>query len=438
MRPLSLAGPSLPGVPSQNTEGVCACAALQFLHSQRGSRARRPAAGEDEVSIEMQRKEAAVSARGRVRFPDSFIWGAATAAHQVEGNNVNSDWWDSEVREGSTLSSPSGDAADSYHRYREDIDLVAESGLGAYRFSIEWARVEPVEGTFSKAELDHYRRMVAHCVDRDVQPIVTLNHFTLPLWLRRRGGWLAQRAPRLFERYVQRLVPSLAGNVEFAVTINEPNVLVAMERKAQGDSEWASEPALTAALIDAHQRAVRILRLAGIQAGWSVASQQFGSQFAGEGALLEGACPGGNVFLEAARSDDFIGVQAYAALRPAEGMASGEDFAVQEEGSRAIAEAARWAWEASRVPVFVTDNGLASDDDLRRVEFTGHALLHLHRVIDAGLPLVGYLHWSLLDGHGWFSREPTAGLVHVDRTTFARTPRPSLAWLGAVARNGGF
>jgi len=115
-------------------------------------------------------------------FPAGFLAGASTAAHQVEGGNVNADVWDAEHAPGSIFIEPSGDACDSYHRYGEDIALLADAGLDAYRFGAEWARVEPEEGEFSRAALDHYRRMAALCRERGVTPIVTLQHFTAPRW----------------------------------------------------------------------------------------------------------------------------------------------------------------------------------------------------------------------------------------------------------------
>ncbi|MBN8881894.1 MAG: glycoside hydrolase family 1 protein, partial [Salana multivorans] len=109
-----------------------------------------------------------------IQFPADFLWGASTAAHQIEGNNLNSDWWQREVEPGSRLAERSGDAADSYHRYRDDIDMLAASGLRSYRFSVEWARIEPERGMVSGAELAHYRRMIQYCLDAGVTPLVTL------------------------------------------------------------------------------------------------------------------------------------------------------------------------------------------------------------------------------------------------------------------------
>ena len=133
-------------------------------------------------------------------FPDGFLWGAATAPHQVEGGNVNSDMWEMEWATPSIFAEPSGDACDHYHRYDEDIALMAELGFNAYRFGVEWARIEPEEGWFSRAELDHYRRMCAACVEHGITPVVTYNHFSFPRWFSRDGGWEGNRRPPIGSR----------------------------------------------------------------------------------------------------------------------------------------------------------------------------------------------------------------------------------------------
>jgi beta-glucosidase len=132
---------------------------------------------------------------GRLIFPEGFTWGVATAAHQIEGGNVNNDWWAWEHDPDSGTLAPSGDACDSFHRWREDVDLVASMGLSAYRFSLEWSRIEPAEGEFSLAALEHYRRMCAACHGHGIVPVVTFHHFTTPRWLTARGGWEAPDAP---------------------------------------------------------------------------------------------------------------------------------------------------------------------------------------------------------------------------------------------------
>src|ERR1700719_2548186 len=144
-------------------------------------------------------------------FPPGFVWGAATAAHQVEGGNVKSDSWALEHASPSLFREPSGDAVDQYHRFAGDIALVAGLGLGAYRFSIEWARIEPEEGFFSQAALDHYQRCIDLCLAAGVEPVLTFHHFTLPLWQAKRGGFTDPAFADRFGRYCARAAKALAG-----------------------------------------------------------------------------------------------------------------------------------------------------------------------------------------------------------------------------------
>ena len=378
-------------------------------------------------------------------FPDPFVWGAATAAHQIEGNNVNSDWWAREVAPDSTLSEPSRDAADSYHRYADDIRLLAESGLTSYRFSIEWARIEPAEGMFSLAELDHYRRVVQCCLDHGVTPLITLHHFTSPRWFAEDGGWTDPRSVERFSRYVERVLPLLDA-ASHVFTINEPNILAMMITAAKGEEQLqagtmhAPDPVATQHLIAAHRRAVELVRTVGVPVGWPVAPQQFFADPGAEEVLREYAYPRETVFLEAARGDDFIGVQAYTRTRiTVDGPLPAPDDAEKtltgwEYYPPAIAEAARLGHEITGLPVLVSENGIATADDARRIDYTRGALRALRAEVEAGLPLIGYLHWSLLDNYEWGSFAPTFGLVAWDPETFERTPKPSLGWLGAVAR----
>src|SRR6185295_765611 len=157
-------------------------------------------------------------------FPKGFLWGAATAAHQVEGNNVNSDLWVLEHLKPSMYAEPSGDACDHYHRYREDIALVASLGLNTYRFSIEWARIEPEQGSFSRAELEHYRRMLAACHEHGLLPMVTFWHFTAPRWFAGLGGCENPGAGDLSTRYTERAAKHLGDLIGSATTFNEPNL----------------------------------------------------------------------------------------------------------------------------------------------------------------------------------------------------------------------
>jgi len=157
-------------------------------------------------------------------FPEGFRWGTASAGHQTEGGNTGSDTWFLEHVRPTVFREPSGQACDSYERWREDVDLVAGLGLDAYRFSVEWARVEPAEGQFSAEALAHYRAIVDHCLALGIAPVVTYNHFTSPHWFARRGGWLDPRAPALFARYCGVVTERLGDGIAWAVTLNEPNL----------------------------------------------------------------------------------------------------------------------------------------------------------------------------------------------------------------------
>ncbi|MFC3996955.1 glycoside hydrolase family 1 protein [Nocardiopsis sediminis] len=394
-------------------------------------------------------------------LPPGFLWGAATAPHQVEGNNVNSDWW---AREGHMPGMErSGDAIDSYHRYPEDMRLLAEAGLTAYRFGIEWARIEPVPGHISRAELAHYRRMIDTALGLGLTPVVTLHHFTVPRWFAEEGGWTGDRAIERFRAYVTA-VTGILGDVGWVATMNEPNMLammttleIAMRSGQAGD--WQSptvdegprpplpppDPKVGARLAEAHHAVRDIVReRTDAAVGWTVASRAFVARPGGEAKLRELEYIWEDLYLEGARGDDFVGVQSYSSQWvTAEGI---EPYPPHPDNTLvgtayrpdAIGIALRHTWEATGgIPLLVTENGIATGDDTRRIAYTAEALRHVSAALEDGIDVRGYLHWSALDNYEWGHWEPTFGLIAVDRETFERHPKPSLAWLGGVARRGG-
>ncbi|GGV42495.1 beta-glucosidase [Actinomadura cremea] len=399
------------------------------------------------------------------RLVPGFLWGAATAPHQVEGNNVNSDWWlREELMPGMERS---GDAIDSYHRYDEDMRLLAEAGLNSYRFGIEWARIEPSPGHFSRAELAHYRRMIDTALDLGIKPVVTLHHFTHPRWFSEGDGWMAPDGIERFEGYIGRVAEILEG-VEWVCTINEPNMLalmVGMTRMAKAATasgedvkKWMSptvegaarpvlpdpDPEVGRRLAEAHHAAREILKKhTDAKIGWTVAAQALVARPGCEDKLREVQDVRENLYLEAARGDDFIGVQSYSSQDVDENgivpHPRTPDTTLTGNAYRpdAIGIAVRHAWKVTDgTPILVTENGIATADDTRRVAYTSEALGHLFAAIDDGVDVRGYLHWSALDNFEWGHWRPTFGLIAVDRETFERHPKPSLAWLGGVARHG--
>ncbi|WP_426738192.1 glycoside hydrolase family 1 protein [Plantibacter sp. 2H11-2] len=401
-------------------------------------------------------------------FPTDFLWGAATAGHQIEGNNVNSDWWTREqTSPGMALSL---DACDSYHRYREDIALLAGVGLNAYRFSLEWSRIEPLQGHFSNAELAHYRRVIECCFEHGVTPVVTMQHFTAPQWFADRGGWSADGAAELFAAYVDR-ASSILDGVEWVVTMNEPNmqaaIMTAMRRMAESGGGWQSptvddrtdeerqrssreflayaDPEIGRMFVGIHHAARTVLKAkTSAKVGWTIAAQALTAAPGGEQKLAEMRYGKEDVFWEGSRGDDWVGVQAYSSQQvDAQGLVPhpiAPDNTLVGTAYRpdALAMAVRHAHEVTRgVPIMITENGIATADDEQRIRYTAEALAGLAETMNDGITVHGYLHWSLLDNFEWGHWEPTFGLIAVDRETFVRTPKPSLAWLGAVATNQG-
>ena len=378
-------------------------------------------------------------------FPPGFLWGAATSGHQTEGNNVTSDYWQREYAAGSEIPEVSGDACDSFHRYAEDIELLAGLGLTSYRFGVEWSRIEPERGHVSIAMLDHYRRMVECCLSHGLTPMVTLNHFTVPRWMDALGGWHHPHAAELFARFTEIALPIVRDGVEWVCTINEPNIIACREGAADPDAEPVAygmarpHPAVSAELVRAHRMAREVLT--GVRSGWTVATQAIHAAPGCEEQAAEYSHPLEEYFLEAARGDDFVGVQAYTrtfvgragALPPPDGAET--TLTGWEYFPPALAIGVRNAWKVTGgVPVIVTENGIATADDARRIDYTRDALTGLHETIAEGVDVRGYYHWSALDNYEWGRWSPTFGLIAVDRTTFERTVKPSAKWLGEVAR----
>jgi beta-glucosidase len=405
----------------------------------------------------------------RSDFPQRFLWGAATAGHQVEGNNVNADLWLLENIKPTTYVQPSGDACNSFELWPTDLDLVRDLGLNSYRFSLEWARIEPEPGLFSIAMLDHYKRIVAGCRARGLTPIVTFNHFTTPRWFASQGGWTNDAAPGLFARYCDRAARHLAAEIGYATTLNEPNLarvqqltpashraerqrqMLAAAAAKSGTAKYVAGNAVDPEDLDVFSRNLILGHKAGRGAIKSVRPDlPVGVSLA---IIDEQAAPGGEArrdavrkdlygaWLETARGDDFVGVQNYerrvwaadGPLPPAAG--------VELNGFRgevyppSLAGAVRYAHEASGAPVLVTEHGVVTKDDAIRARFIPAALRELQLAMDSGVPVKGYVHWSLIDNFEWsLGYWPTFGLVAVDRTTFRRTPKPSAGVLGAIAR----
>ena len=404
-------------------------------------------------------------------FPDGFVWGTATAAHQVEGSNVNSDFWLLEHVPGTLFREPSGDACDHFYRYPQDIRLLRELGFGAYRFSIEWARIEPEEGWFSNAALDHYRRMLASCHEHGVRPCVTFHHFTSPRWFTADGGWEDRHNVDRFLRYCERAVTHLGDLIDTAYTINEANLTGTLaacgilphdgwKSRAEFVAEAArlcgstlerfgpfllGEPLRTYdTMLEAHMRARHVLKSGRhrFPVGVTLAMPDYHAVAGGELQRDEARAISYDAFLDAAREDDFVGVQTYSRHRfgpdgplgPEEGvpvLAMGYEF-----WPEALEATVRYAHKKAGVPIYVTENGIGTTDDDQRLEYVRRALAGVTACLRDGIDVRGYFYWSLMDNFEWlFGYGPKFGLIAVDRVSQFRHPKPSAHWLGQIARD---
>ncbi len=425
-------------------------------------------------------------------FPKGFFIGAATAAHQVEGNNANSDYWAQELLPHTSFAEPSGIACDHYNRYEEDIRLLADAGLNAYRFSVEWARIEPEEGRFDEQEIEHYRRVIACCRAHSVEPIVTLMHFTSPVWLIRKGGWEAESTIEDFRRYAAYVTEKLGAELNYICTINEANMglqLAAIAKRFQLMARQAAEKAGnaegTVQVGMNFEKMMENMKFAAAENARVFGTPQpqiFVSSRTAEGDRLVfrahqaakeaikslypnikvgitlsmhdlQALPGGERFAGAAwdeeflhylpyiEGDDFLGVQNYTRTQygpegqlpcPEGAELTQMDYEFYPE---ALEHVIRKVHEDFKGDLIVTENGVAVPDDSRRVEFIRRAIAGVENCVKDGIPVKGYMYWSLMDNFEWqkgFSM--TFGLIAVDRTTLERTPKGSLSFLGTYAK----
>lgn len=385
-------------------------------------------------------------------FPDGFLWGTSTAAHQVEGGNVNNDWWAWEHTPGSTAIEPSGDAIDQYHRYAADFDLLAGLGHNAHRFSLEWSRIEPAPGEWSQAAIDHYLRVLDALARVGLTAFTTLHHFTVPGWFADRGGWAAPDAVDLFARYVERIAPHIRDRTPYVCTVNEPQIVALFGYLLGYHPPGLRNPHLwhrvTRALIGAHEAAVDILA-GGPQTGVSLQMPDLqpargddpGCVAATEGLEREMI----DVYLEDAKGD-FVGVQYYTRMRvdpahpnyfapaPPDAPLTQMGWELNPDGLRKTLHKAARAGK----PIVVTENGVATDEDTERVDYLDSHLAAVRAAMREGVDVRGYTYWSAFDNFEWAEGyRPLFGLVGIDRAGgLARQVRPSAHAFGRVARTG--
>ncbi len=434
------------------------------------------------------------------KFSSDFLMGAATAAHQVEGGNIHSDYWAMEHMAHSTFNEPSLDAVDHYNRYEEDIRLMAQAGLSAYRFSIEWARIEPEEGKFDEAEIAHYRNVLECCHANHMTPVVTMMHFTSPVWVIQNGGWESERTVLAFARYCGYVAERLGDLMGYVVTINEANMglqvakiaerykrqmmakmsrmqaeglegtaqigmnfntmmenmqLQKQENKAAFGTEepqnFVSGRTVQGDILvmRAHQAAKKAMKAVKptLQIGLSLSLHDIQAVSGGEEMALREWDEEFSHYVPYILEDDFFGLQNYTrsvigadGIQPAPQGAelTQMDYEFYPEALGNVIRRVSKEFRANKrdMPIMVTENGIATEDDTRRVAFIEQATDGVAACMQAGIPIIGYMYWSLMDNFEWqkgFSMK--FGLIAVNRATQERIPKPSLEFLGKMAES---
>jgi beta-glucosidase len=382
-----------------------------------------------------------------VHFPDAFSWGTSTSAYQIEGGNTNTDWWRFERAEGTTAVEVCGDACDSWNRYEEDLDILASLGLNAFRLSVEWARVEPEQGNFSTEALDHYRAVLTACRARNIVPVVTLHHFTLPLWVADQGSFEHPDIAQWMADYATKVGAALGDLIGIACTINEPNI-VAIMGYLRGlfppqVTSWDRFVAVNETMRACHVAVRDALREApgNFPIGMTLSMQEYEALPGFEDRLDSFRDEMEDKYLYSLRGDDYVGVQCYTKLiLGPDGVVNDPDGELTDMGylfwPQSVEYTIRRAAALTNAPIIMTENGIGTSDDVQRVRYLTEALKGVRTLLDDGIDLRGYFQWSLLDNFEWsLGYRPKFGIVAVDRTTFARTLKPSATWFADATRH---
>jgi beta-glucosidase len=401
------------------------------------------------------------------KFPKDFYWGAATSAHQIEGG-LNNDWskWEKEhakvesefYRKGGRrkFNYPigevnvkearkeenyiSGKAADSFHRYKEDVAILKELGLNAYRFSIDWSRIEPEKGKYSEEGLEYYKNLIKELKNNDIEPFLTCWHWPIPLWLEKEGGLLAKDIVNYFESYVEVLVKNFGQDVKYWMTINEPLVV-----SGAGYFQGSRPPGKSNIfkfwkvayinLVKMHKVGYKAIKASDENLRVSLAKHLFGARLREGDSLIEKILKPiwgylwNDLFLKKVEEYlDFIGLNYYEDTEVFDSKRKGKKktdigWALEPYSIYYVLKDLKHKYN---LPIIVTENGLADREDKYRKWWLDETVRAMEDALEDGVDLFGYLHWSLLDNFEWSEGHwPKFGLVEVDRETCERRIRES-------------
>lgn len=421
-------------------------------------------------------------AQATFHFPRGFLWGTATASHQVEGNNKNNQWWAWENEPGRILQGHrSGLACDWWGgRWREDFDRAAEGEQNAHRLSVEWSRIQPAPDRWDENALDRYREMVRGLIERRMTPMVTLHHFSDPLWLTELGGWENEAVVGHFEKFVRHVVEALRGYVNLWVTINEPNGYAANGYVTgafpPGKNDVRAATNVMINLLRGHAAAYHAIHQIQPQARAGMAinytsflpakpwfpldtlvarilTRQVVELF--PLAAQDGVARtmfGRKRVPEAKNTQDFLGVNYYTRrhvafdLREVKTLFGRQFFPADADMSytgflandpQGMFDTLKWGKQFN-VPMIITENGVEDPDDRLRPRYLAQHIHQVWRAVNFNFPVKGFFHWTLVDNfeweRGWTQR---FGLWELDPETQARRKRPSADMYAEICKENG-
>ena len=453
------------------------------------------------ISIKLVLSLSDVTAKSII-FPQNFKWCISSSAHQIEGGNYNSDWWEFEQKSGNILDGDtSKKATDHWNRVQEDVFLMKDLGISTYRFSVEWAKIEPFEGSFDQSVLDHYREEVQILRREGIEPIVTLLHYTLPQWLAKKGGLHGKSFPGHFAKYTKKVYESLGDVVDMWVTFNE---LLGPVAKGYLKDDWppqdegrdekdklnraldAIKNSLSAHALSYHslhalaataKRKVSVgmihalatirpvyqiipphlLLLNLLGAHFFARSYNWNLLHALKSGILQWNIPSVLSYYEFVpllqNSLDFIGINYYSRHNIRLNLFSptlDDMFQIVYKG-----EIDDMGWEAypqgitrlllkvqkifPGLPIYITENGIADNSDEKRIDYIKEHLKAIHRAINKGVEVKGYCYWTLVDNFEWnYGYTMKYGLYALDPETMSRTPKKSAEEFKKIINSNGF
>lgn len=390
----------------------------------------------------------------KLKFPKDFLWGAAISSYQTEGNNANSDWWEWEQK-GKTKDK-SGIACDYWNRWRQDHELLSELGVNSFRLSLEWSRIEPEEDVFSFAAIDQYREMLEDLKSRNIKTVVTLWHYTVPLWFAHKYNWNNKKAIDIFSRYCQKITDNLGENIDLVVTINEPRLPLnrgyLLGTRPPGKKNPVAFLRARKNMVKAHKECYRIIKKKHpkIQVGIAQFCNNF--DFFGRSNFLNFITKkiedfyNWYFFKEIGEDQDFIGINYYfgmtIGLKPPFLKMQKEREELTDMGwgifSEGLYEIIKDAWKTYKKPIYILENGVADKTDRLREDFVVKHLRYIQKAIQEGADVRGYFYWSLLDNFEWDKGFwPRFGLIEIDYKTLERKPRKSFWAYKEIIKNNG-